>query len=138
MMFEPLVTMAAGAVESADVVALTLNAMFGLLCVPRRRYVLYHLFDERGVLTIDDIARHVAARERGVPPDAVSEADHQRVVVSLVHNHLPRLAEHGIVDYDCRSGDVVLSYNADFVEPHVESARACECPSATEEVERRG
>ena len=85
----------------------TLNRVGNLCSDSRRRYVLTHLIEhEHG--TIDEFSRQIAAEEAGTTCECVSEAKQQHVAISLVHNHLPRLAEHDIIEYDQRNGDIVL------------------------------
>jgi hypothetical protein len=77
-----------------------------LISVARRRTLLYHLKDRgTGTIPLDDLVDAVATRERAIPardtPDSV-----ESVRVSLVHAHLPRLADLGILDYDAESSTV--------------------------------
>lgn len=90
-----------------------------LLSAWRRRYLLTQLC-ERERVTIEQIARRIAAHEQDVLRDAVSEDARDSVVVSLVHNHLPRLADHGVVEYDLRNGDIVPSDAFEDLEPYLE------------------
>ncbi len=99
--------------------------VYRLLGESRRRYLLYQLLDEPCV-TIDDLATQIVAWERGQSTDAVDEETHQRVCISLVHVHLPMLADHGVVEYDLRSGDVVLTDGIDELEPMLEQFRPTE------------
>ncbi|WP_276252679.1 DUF7344 domain-containing protein [Halomontanus rarus] len=86
-----------------------------LLRARQRRYLLTQLC-ERDRLTIDQLARRLAALER----DTVSEDARDRVVVALVHNHLPRLADYGVVEYDSRNGDIVPGDAFEDLKPYLE------------------
>ncbi|MFC6719352.1 hypothetical protein ACFQGT_03555 [Natrialbaceae archaeon GCM10025810] len=98
-----------------------LDAIHALLADARRRYVLYHfLKNQRG--SAEELAPQIAAWERGVSVDEVDQSAVDRVSVALVHNHLPRLADHGIVDYDARSGDVVPAEAFERARPFIEHA----------------
>ena len=81
--------------------------VYRLLAAPRRRYLLWHL-SRRGSTTVEEAGRRIAAWEAGVPPGDVARALRERVRISLVHAHLPRLADHDVVDYDRASGEVEL------------------------------
>ncbi|WP_435175134.1 DUF7344 domain-containing protein [Halorussus sp. AFM4] len=94
----------------------SLDTVFELLADRRRRYALYCLaaVGEDRVLDLDDVAARVAEWEReweasGDGEDA-GDSDsgdrRERVRVDLHHNHLPRLADAGLVDYDARTGTV--------------------------------
>jgi hypothetical protein len=77
-----------------------------LISVPRRRTLLYHLKDLGvGAVPIDDIVDAVVTRERSIPArDAPESVDSVRV--SLVHTHIPKLADLGIVEYDLGASTV--------------------------------
>lgn len=85
----------------------TYDRIFGALSVRRRRYVLYYL-EHTEPATITDVARHVAAWETDASPASLDEEAEpvRRVLASLYHHHLPKLADHGLVEYDPRSGDI--------------------------------
>jgi len=85
------------------------SRIFEALSDPRRRCVLYYLRDH-GEATVDDLAVHVAAWERDVPASEVSDEDTQQIAVELVHSHLPRLEDEGLVEYDPRTETVSYSY----------------------------
>lgn len=89
---------------------------YSLLANPRRRQVLDR-FRRSRVWTVDELAAEVAAVERDVAVDAVDDDTHERFAISLVHNHLPRLADHGVVEWDQRSGDAVRADRFEALEP---------------------
>ncbi|MCU4740884.1 hypothetical protein OB955_06925 [Halobacteria archaeon AArc-m2/3/4] len=99
--------------------SLDVDTCCGLLSSWRRRYLLTQLRD-RDRVTIDRLARRIAALEQDTTRDAVSEDARDSVVVSLVHNHLPRLADHGVVEYDPRNGDIVPDTAFEELERYLE------------------
>lgn len=104
-----------------------LDTLFALLAESRRRHLLYRLL-ESGYANVGPLSRHIAAFEAGTTVRAVSEDERRRVGVSLVHDHLPRLASDGLVEFDGRSGDVVTTEDFEAVRPVVERARLAENP----------
>lgn len=82
------------------------DALFSALSDPHRRKLLVSLMrtDSRDVLSI---------------PDAVyeGETDLETLQVELVHVHLPMLEEHGFVDWDRRTKDVVRGPRFEAIEP---------------------
>lgn len=90
---------------------------------PRRRYVLYLLLENEQA-NVENLSLQIAAWENDVSVSAVSAADHRAVRVGLVHNHLPRLAEHDVIEYDRRSGDLVRGDRFESIRPVVEQVRA--------------
>ena len=88
---------------------LTESERYWLLSDERRRALLEILDDGPAPLHRDELASALAEREAG---GAVAADEHRAVVVALHHNHLPRLADLGLVDYDRASG---------LVEPRADS-----------------
>lgn len=86
---------------------LTEDTVYAILSDSQRCQLL-SLLNRNGQRKIDDLARMIAAREQDTHPENISEDAQQQVAISLVHNHLPRLAEHNIVSYDMDSEEVVL------------------------------
>lgn len=104
-----------------------MEAACALLAEPQRRFLLYLLAGrDEGHANLDGLVPQVAAWERGVPVAAVDEETRQLVYVSMVHNHLPRLADYGIVEYDLRSGDVVVAEGFSDVESLLDQFRQTE------------
>lgn len=102
-----------------------IDASYSLLGERRRRYLLY-LLDEADYATLEELALRIAAWETEAPVDAVPESARRSVHVSLVHHHLPLLADHAVVDYDLRSGDVVLGEAFDELEALLDRFRETE------------
>lgn len=91
---------------------------------PRRRVVLYHLL-ERDRVTVEECARAIVASEQdGTVDDSGSPLE--QVELALVHNHLPRLRDYDILEYDVRSGDVIKRQGFETIEPIVETSRRLE------------
>lgn len=89
---------------------------FGLMDDSRRRFALYY-FLSNDYTDIDTLALQVAAWEQGEPIDEVSESDVESVKISLHHIHLPKLEEKFIIEYDGRSGDIVVDDGFDEIQP---------------------
>ncbi len=100
---------------------------YALVSDPDRRHLLA-LFSKTPVWTIRALASELAARshrradEAADEPGAPSPEAVRRKHVFLVHNHLPRLADHGIVEWDDRSGDVVRCDRFEHLESYLELA----------------
>lgn len=80
----------------------SLDEIFECLRHPKRRFVLYHL-RECEVLTVDELARQVAAWEGEVPPEEVEPDTRKRAATNLIHIHLPKLSDTMFIEYDQRS-----------------------------------
>lgn len=86
----------------------SLDTVFELLANRRRRFVLYYLAmveDEAAILKVEDIVTQLREWERKWTEAESSEAreSQESVRIDLHHNHLPRLAATGLIDYDART-----------------------------------
>lgn len=90
-----------------------------LLSDEERRTVVAALVDlPDNVVTV----RELADRFDGGPSPEMSAPLHHRHLVSIKHNHLPRLDEAGLVEYDARS-ETVRYHPDERVERLVEFVR---------------
>lgn len=77
-----------------------------LLAGRRRRYVLYYLMNAPDdSVDLEELVDRVRDYEREAEGSVPDEHRH-RVATSLHHCELPKLVDHGVVDYDPRSGTV--------------------------------
>lgn len=112
-----------------------LDTIFSLLSDQHRRYALYCLNRLPGnVIELDDLVQYVAAMETNSQPkssdtnintnidttigagstrdsessgtDTGREMNHHKLAVALLHSHLPKLANAGVIEYDARSGTI--------------------------------
>lgn len=102
-----------------------LDTVFDLLSKPRCRYILYYFLENQHT-NVEMLGEQIAAWERGSESQSVADSGHQRITISLLHNHLPRLADHGIVEFDSRSGDVVVADGFAEYRELVSRARTCD------------
>lgn len=80
-----------------------------LLASADRQYALHELLSATDETTVEELSRLVAARRHRTRPEKLSEAEIERAQVRLVHTHLPRLVENGIVTVDWTDGRVVVT-----------------------------
>ncbi|MFC4553018.1 MULTISPECIES: DUF7344 domain-containing protein [Halorussus] len=100
-----------------NVPPLSQDNVFDALSSRRSRYVLVHLREEDGAVSLDELADVVAAWETGKAIDLVSEEHRERVFTSLAHSQLPKLSMMGLVKYD--EQDLLVDRG-----PHAEQADA--------------
>ena len=80
-----------------------MDAAYALLGSADRRQLLYKL-RQTDRASVAELALLIARHRE---TESSLEEAQQHAYISLVHNHLPRLADHDVLEYDLRSGDVV-------------------------------
>ncbi|WP_227355773.1 DUF7344 domain-containing protein [Haladaptatus salinisoli] len=81
---------------------LSLDAIFDLLSNEHRRHVLYYFHGEsQPIATVDELVTHFCTQF-----DVRTAEDADRLRTQLLHGHLPKLENHGIIEYDDRSETV--------------------------------
>lgn len=108
-----------------------LTTVFRLLSRPRRRLALYELRESDDGVAVERLAEHLAAREArsdgsATPDDAdgAPDPESERVLTSLRHVHLPKLAAAGAVE---RGPEGAVRYDAgDALDEWVARAAAAE------------
>lgn len=83
---------------------LTLEQKFTLLADRRRRTLVFVLGEVGDPVSIRGLGERLVARED--PESALDQSALDDVELDLHHVHVPKLAEHDILDYDAESGIV--------------------------------
>lgn len=91
------------------------DELFAALAHRRRRSLLTQL-QVHGELDLDSLAGRIAADERAETVGAVPDEAITRVHVSLFHQHLPKLDDVGLVDFDPDADRVSLSETGERLE----------------------
>jgi len=86
--------------DEPDAAAETLDDVFSLLADQRRRLLLSVMRSYGEEVTLPDAAEEVAARETGDTVRNISAEHVTEVYLSLYHDHLPRLVDAGLLEYD--------------------------------------
>lgn len=63
----------------------------------------------------------MAASEGDTPKSDVSSKARKRAYISLYQTHIPRMTEHGVLEYDNDSGTVRLTDTAGYVLEYIDS-----------------
>ena len=86
--------------EYGDFSPEAVDAAFRLLADQRRRLFLDVVTTHNEELTLADAAEEVAEREAGRSVVELSPERIKEVYISLYHDHLPRLLEAGLLEYE--------------------------------------
>lgn len=83
----------------------SLDACLTVVADRRRRQIIQQLRHEAdGTMAFDDLVDGIRRARSGGGVDPLR--DWENLAIELEHTHLPKLADHGVVDYDRRSGAV--------------------------------
>lgn len=102
-----------------------LDELLSLLSYRRRRDTLYYISDHE-TASLESLATSIAAREADIPAENVSADEREAVLIDLYHNHLPKLADQRLIEYDSRSGAIMWSSPPDNLEELLECCHALE------------
>lgn len=98
---------------------LSVDRQLSLLSSRFRRYLLYALSTYPTPVSLGRIADAVTALEHGTPPAEYPD-ERLEVYTSLYHNHLPQLADAGVVRYEQSDDTVDLGPNVSALVPLLE------------------
>ena len=99
---------------------LTKDEIFHLLQNARRRQVLRYLADSDGPVDMSDLAEQVTAWEYNITVQQITSDQRRRVYISLYQNHLPKLADSGLITYNQSRGIVERTSLADQATPYLD------------------
>ncbi|WP_434085388.1 DUF7344 domain-containing protein [Natronomonas marina] len=97
------------------------SAVFELLSHHRRRISIQYLATQTGTTSVSDLADQIALLE-----GEHTHEHYERICTSLVHNHLPKLTDAGIVEYDQEREVVDLRDRATDVLPYLDLAASAD------------
>lgn len=103
---------------------LDLDEVFAALGHPRRRYLLYTLVNGGNAETLRGLATKIAAWEQDKPTSEVTDEERRRVQISLVHSHIPKLEDLGVLDFREREDRIVQARNTQQVQAVLNGAGA--------------
>lgn len=103
-----------------DVGPLSRDTLFELLKNRRRRDVLRYLRHRDEMVTLSDLAEHVAALENDIPEAQLSSRQRKRVYVALYQCHLPILARADVIEFNQARGHITRTERADQLYPYLD------------------
>ncbi|KZN23573.1 MULTISPECIES: hypothetical protein [unclassified Haladaptatus] len=107
---------------------LSQDQVFEVLKSPRRRYALYYLRREGGIVELSDLTDQVAVWENDTTLSGLTSEQRKRVYISLYQTHLPKLDDAGIVEYDRDEGEISLSRRARELDTYLGDVSRPEIP----------
>ena len=98
---------------------LSLDVVFELLRVSRRREVLWYLEEHDGTARLDELAEHIAAKENDIDIAELTSSQRKRVYIGLYQCHLPKMDDSDVIDYDQARGTIELRRTAEQLYPYL-------------------
>lgn len=86
--------------KTSAISSLSLNTLFHLLSNHRRRAVLAQFLSHKRKLTVNDLTKEIVVQEQNAPVTDVPSDTVTQIHISLQHNHIPKLAETPLIEYD--------------------------------------
>jgi len=79
-----------------------MNEKFKLFASERRQNILTILgmYDEGDTVSTRHLAKIIAAKENKLDVQQVTTSDYESAYNGMIQNHLPRMADHEVIDYD--------------------------------------
>lgn len=105
-----------------------LDEVFDLLSRERRRYALYYLERQDGPVPVEDLAATIAEWEAGGEANGSPGDEYDDVIISLEHNHLPKIEGADFIEYDRAGRQLELSGTASELRVVLSVAKAIEQP----------
>lgn len=97
------------------------DQLFDVLSHPRRRFVLDTLLTVETPVEMRTLATELVEWEASAPDR--SDNDREAVEISLVHNHLPRMAAADFIEYDATERTITLADRTDEVRAHLQTMK---------------
>jgi DNA-binding transcriptional ArsR family regulator len=94
----------------------------------QRRHILHYLLEVDSA-SRNEVAHRLTAWKRDSPPDDVSDEAVERLKIELHHNHLPRLEESRLVEYDRRTEELLVRDLPEPAKQCLEHCRPADLPS---------
>lgn len=102
----------------------SIDVLFDSMASRRARHVLSYLRSaSKDVVTLEELVNRLTEREMADGLASDSEDHRQHVAIALHHNHLPKLSDAALLDYDPRS-KMVRHWNDDRVVAVLELAES--------------
>ena len=113
--------MAADPLAAQQIASRSCTDLFDALS-DRRRQRIVRAVSTRGALSVSRLAALVGASERSTPVEGLSAEFVDRIWLSLVHVHLPKLEDVDVVAYDPENLEVDVGSRFDRIDAILDAA----------------
>lgn len=109
--------------------SLSSDIAYDVLGDHRRRTLLALLTAHDRTLTVNDLTKEIAVRERDESITNMPDGELVEIAVSLQHIHLPKLVDTGFIEYDEPRSLVEPTVKLTHLEPHLRSVSLIDVPT---------
>ena len=109
----------------------SLDDVFALFSKERRRFVLYYLDHADGKVSIGELVEQIHEWETSPPHDSIPDEEYEELVVSLEHNHLPKIENATHIEYYRENQQIRISALPAEVDVLLSVSKAIEQPSSS-------
>jgi DNA-binding transcriptional ArsR family regulator len=96
------------------------GALFDVLSNARRRFVLAALLTADRAVSVSELTTDIVRWETEMASSTAASASRDEVEISLLHSHLPKMAEAGLISYESNDETIRLAGRADHARTHLE------------------
>jgi hypothetical protein len=115
--------------SSVDGHGFSRDEMLDVLSNQRRRFAIHYLKRHEGDrVAVSELADRVASWENGKRVDDLSYQERKRVRNALRQFHLPKMDEHGFIDYDSQRNTLALTETASSTNFYLDSLTGGDVP----------
>lgn len=100
------------------------DQLFAVLSDARRRFVLRTLQLADREMSVSELTSEVVSWEADMTDSGTTDDVRDTVEISLVHTHLPKMAQAGVVSYDPAAGTVALTDRRHELDHHLSAVAA--------------
>jgi anion-transporting ArsA/GET3 family ATPase len=111
-----------GSIRSVETVSIEKDDAFHILQTTRRRAAIRYMLerDDEEEFRMRDMVEEIAAWEHDTTVARLSSEQRQRVYIALYQNHLPKLDDHDVIEYNRARGLVRPLPRIALFAPYVE------------------
>lgn len=102
-----------------------LDELLQTLSARYRRWTLYTLLNQE-LGTLDELVSLIRSLNETTAGENIDET---RITIQLQQIHLPKLADAGFIEYDLRSGDILLTEKANGLREQIRTIEQWEDPA---------
>lgn len=113
----------------------SLDEIFDLLSKERRRYVLYYLDQAEGKVSLDELVKQIHDWETAPSDDSVPSDAYEDIVISLEHNHLPKIEDATHIEFQREDQQIRVSDLSSESGVLLSVSKALDQPSSSEDID---